>query len=91
MALQSIVTRYLGPTNYRGSRVKATASAGSAVVSWDCSLSADANHKAAAEALARKFGWRGRWIEGGMHRPKRLKMAKPAALAMAEASLIPLD
>ena len=32
-----------------------------------------------------------RWIEGGMARPKRLKMAKPAALAMAEASLIPLD
>jgi (E)-4-hydroxy-3-methylbut-2-enyl-diphosphate synthase len=31
-----------------------------------------------------------RWIEGGMHRPRRLKMAKPAALAMAEASLIPL-
>ncbi|HEY3183942.1 MAG TPA: flavodoxin-dependent (E)-4-hydroxy-3-methylbut-2-enyl-diphosphate synthase [Gaiellaceae bacterium] len=32
-----------------------------------------------------------RWIEGGMHRPKRLKMAKPAALAMAEASAIPLQ
>ena len=31
------------------------------------------------------------WIEDGMRRPKRLKMAKPAALAMAEASLIPLD
>ncbi len=31
------------------------------------------------------------WIAGGMHRPKRLKMAKPAALAMAEASMIPLD
>ena len=30
------------------------------------------------------------WIESGMKRPKRLKMAKPAALAMAEASLIPL-
>jgi hypothetical protein len=26
-----------------------------------------------------------------MRRPKRLKMAKPAALAMAEASEIPLD
>jgi hypothetical protein len=26
-----------------------------------------------------------------MPRPKRLKMAKPAALAMAEASLIPLE
>ncbi|HZT17382.1 MAG TPA: flavodoxin-dependent (E)-4-hydroxy-3-methylbut-2-enyl-diphosphate synthase [Gaiellaceae bacterium] len=32
-----------------------------------------------------------RWIEDGMYRPKRLKMAKPAALAMAEASAIPLD
>jgi len=32
-----------------------------------------------------------RWIESGMKRPKRLKMAKPAALAMAEASLIPLE
>src|ERR671913_341625 len=31
------------------------------------------------------------WIAGGMQRPKRLKMAKPAALAMAEASLIPLE
>jgi (E)-4-hydroxy-3-methylbut-2-enyl-diphosphate synthase len=31
------------------------------------------------------------WIESGMLRPKRLKMAKPAALAMAEASLIPLE
>jgi len=31
------------------------------------------------------------WLEDGMKRPKRLKMAKPAALAMAEASLIPLD
>src|SRR5690242_8341230 len=30
-----------------------------------------------------------RWIDDGMHRPKRLKMAKPAALAMAEASAIP--
>src|SRR5947209_3070615 len=31
-----------------------------------------------------------KWIADGMQRPKRLKMAKPAALAMAEASLIPL-
>src|SRR2546423_14541696 len=31
------------------------------------------------------------WIADGMFRPKRLKMAKPAALAMAEASAIPLS
>ena len=32
-----------------------------------------------------------KWIADGMYRPKRLKMAKPAALAMAEASAIPLE
>jgi (E)-4-hydroxy-3-methylbut-2-enyl-diphosphate synthase len=32
-----------------------------------------------------------KWIADGMNRPKRLKMAKPAALAMAEASMIPLE
>src|SRR5213592_2987713 len=31
-----------------------------------------------------------KWIAEGMQRPTRLKMAKPAALAMAEASLVPL-
>src|SRR4026209_262222 len=31
------------------------------------------------------------WIDAGMRRPKRLSMAKPAALAMAEASEIPLE
>jgi len=32
-----------------------------------------------------------KWIAEGMHRPKRLKMAKPAALAMAEMSEIPME
>jgi len=32
-----------------------------------------------------------KWIADGQHRPKRLKMAKPAALAMAEMSEIPLE
>jgi (E)-4-hydroxy-3-methylbut-2-enyl-diphosphate synthase len=32
-----------------------------------------------------------KWIADGMKRPRRLKMAKPAALAMAEASMIPLS
>jgi (E)-4-hydroxy-3-methylbut-2-enyl-diphosphate synthase len=30
-----------------------------------------------------------RWIAGGMERPKRLKLAKPAALMMAEAAQRP--
>jgi (E)-4-hydroxy-3-methylbut-2-enyl-diphosphate synthase len=41
--------------------------------------------------IAELFAEIDRWIEDGMPRPKRLKMAKPAALAMAEASAIPLE
>jgi hypothetical protein len=32
-----------------------------------------------------------RWIETGMERPKRLKLAKPAALMMAEAAQRPVE
>jgi hypothetical protein len=55
-----IVTRYLGPTNCRGSRVVATHRRESsqsgchpwrAVISWDQGLSSEANHQAAAEQL----------------------------------------
>jgi (E)-4-hydroxy-3-methylbut-2-enyl-diphosphate synthase len=48
--------------------------------------------KVSSEALIDElFGEIDAWIAAGMRRPKRLKMAKPAALAMAEASEIPLD
>ena len=57
--MQAIVTKYLGPTNFRGSRVKATCAAGSLTLSWDDALDVDGNHDAAALALATKLGWRG--------------------------------
>lgn len=54
---QAIQVKYLGPTNYRGSRYKATASAGSVTVSTDNALSTEGNVIAAAQALCDKFGW----------------------------------
>lgn len=54
---QAITTKYLPATNHRGERVKATAQAGSVTVSWDYDLNTEANHKAAAQALADKMGW----------------------------------
>jgi hypothetical protein len=54
---QAIQTKFLGPTNTRGARVKATADAGSVIVSWDHAIGIYENHKAAAVALARRFGW----------------------------------
>jgi len=54
---QAIVTKFLGPTNYRGSRVKATAQAGSITLEWDHALNPDKNHLAAATALANRYDW----------------------------------
>lgn len=55
--MQALVTKYLGPTNYRDARVKATAEAGSVTLSWDHALDVTDNHDAAAMALVRKMGW----------------------------------
>jgi hypothetical protein len=55
--MQAITTRYIGPTNFRGSRVKATCQARSLTLSWDSALDSEANHDAAAVALVRKLGW----------------------------------
>lgn len=63
---QAIITKYLGPTNFRGSRIKATCAARSITVSYDHALNLEKNHAWAAEALARKLGWAGRWSQGGM-------------------------
>ena len=65
-SFQAIITRYHGAGNVKGSRIKATASAGSVTLQWDDGLSSDANHIAAATALARKFDWAGEWYTGGL-------------------------
>jgi hypothetical protein len=62
---QAIETKYMGPTNTRGSRIKATAAAGSVMVPFDYQLNPDGNHKAAADALIAKMGWQGTFAQGG--------------------------
>lgn len=68
--MQAIVTKYLGPTDHRGSRVKAKCEAGTLTVSWDHALDADDNHYVAAKMLAERLGWvgpnYGRLVGGGM-------------------------
>ena len=58
-ARQAITTRYLVPTNHRGSRIVAKCDAGRLVVSWDHALNTTENHAAAARALAGELGWDG--------------------------------
>ena len=70
----SIITKYLGPSNMRGARVKAESSdtnpetgrKDSVTVSWDHALNPFDNHAAAAKALASKMGWDGEWKAGDM-------------------------
>src|SRR4051812_13534711 len=66
MYAAAINTKFLGPTDSRGARVKATSQAGSLTLAWDHALGASDNHAAAASALASKLRWAGQWIAGGM-------------------------
>lgn len=61
---QAITTKYLGPTNHRGGRIKATCYGGSVTIPCDHALDGDANHAAAAAKLVTKMGWNGDWIGG---------------------------
>lgn len=64
--VQAITTKYIGPTNTRGSRIKAKAFAGSITVHYDHALNIEENHANAAKALADKYEWRGTWFQGGL-------------------------
>lgn len=55
--MQAIETKYFGPANVRGPRIKATCAGGSITVSYNHELNIDDNHKAAAAALRNKLGW----------------------------------
>jgi hypothetical protein len=64
---QAILTKYHGPGNVRGSRISAEAAAGKIFVPYDHALDIDDNHKVAALALIRKFGWERRAQDGLAH------------------------
>jgi len=68
---QGISTRYIGPTNTKASRIKAIARKADGF-GKEMSLTVpygygdtEAEHTAAAQALADKLGWHGLWIGGG--------------------------
>jgi len=52
---QAIVTKYVGPTNFKGSRIKATCERGSITIEWSDALNSEQNHVAARCALIAKF------------------------------------
>ena len=63
--MKAILTKYIGPSNTRGSRIKAFDSDGNSVtVPYDHALDSDANHNLAAKSLRDKMNWKGKLIGG---------------------------
>ena len=62
--MQAIQTKYLSPTNTRGSRIVATCDAGKITVPWDYAQGSFGNHQDAAMVLAAKLGWDGTYVGG---------------------------
>lgn len=63
--MQTISTKYYGPTNTKGSRIKATTSSGiTKWFSYDYGLEGKENHIEAARALKDALYWTGDMIGG---------------------------
>jgi hypothetical protein len=63
---QSITTRYLGPTNRLGGRIKATSTGGMTITRYYDHSGIEAFHAKVAMILAGDLGWDGEWIMGGL-------------------------
>ncbi len=55
--MQAIETVYLGPTNTKGSRIRAKCAANSKIYNWDHELNPEENHIAAANKLIKHLNW----------------------------------
>ncbi len=65
--MKALVTKYLGPTDTRGARIKASDEDGNSVtIGYPYELSGEASHREAAEALQAKMGWTGALDSGAL-------------------------
>ena len=54
---QAIITKYIAPTNTKGTRISVKASAGRKFYDWDHNRDTDNNHEHAARLFAGSLGW----------------------------------
>ena len=64
--MQTITTKYIGPTERRCSRIKVTHSGNytSMIMRYDHALNAEENYIVAAKLLAERLNWDGQFIGG---------------------------
>lgn len=64
---KAIKTTFCGPTDRRGSRIRASDTDGNyCYLPWEHALDAIGNHRMAAKMLARRMKWDGKLITGGL-------------------------
>lgn len=65
--MKAIVTKYHGPTDYKGSRITASDEDGNRItISYPHELSGEQVHRKAAQALCDKMGWSGELTGGSL-------------------------
>jgi len=65
--MKAIVTKYHGPTNYKGSRITASDEDNNRItISYPYELSGEECHRKAAQALCDKMGWTGTLVGGSL-------------------------
>lgn len=64
--MRAITTKFFGPTDFQGSRIRATDGWTSKTIPYSHELSVDKNHRAAATAFAKKNNWSGTWAQGSI-------------------------
>jgi hypothetical protein len=73
--MKAIQTKFMGPTDFKGARVKAWIEGIPLVMPWNHGLEAVDNHGAAARALAVSLKWSGRLVGGSLPDPDGESMA----------------
>lgn len=63
---QAIIIKFLGATNTKGTRIKASAEASSVTVSLDYGAGQEQRIRQAVDALLNKLEWSGEYIIGGL-------------------------
>ena len=66
MIRQAIRTKYLGPTDTKGSRIQAKCDAKTITVHYKSELNSEQNHIQAAKELCKRLGWKGSMATGSI-------------------------
>ena len=95
--MKAIVTKYHGPTNFKGSRITASDEDGNKVtISYPHELSGEAVHRKAAQTLCDKMNWPGELVGGSLKNGYVFVFTERKAdvitvLEMAEATIMRLN